>query len=76
MQEFDLQSELDRLRQLAGVLQGSGQAVEGNDSPLTHGGTDRAEYARRHNIKSGTDEWFKLWFARQRLTGEDPIPRD
>ena len=24
------------------------------------------------NIKPGTDEWFKLWFARTPLTGEKP----
>lgn len=28
---------------------------------------------REHNIKPGTDEWFKLWFSRPYLTGEKPI---
>lgn len=76
MEEFDL----DRLRKLAGIGLGSGGAEQhkdgtGQDSPLTYAGTERAEYARKHGIKPGTDEWFKLWFARQRLTGEDPMPK-
>lgn len=68
--------DLDRLRKLAGIAHGTGaEPITGDDSPLTHAGTERAEYARKHDIKPGTDEWFRLWFARQRLTGEDPMPR-
>lgn len=68
--------DLDRLRKLAGIQHSTGvEPITGNDSPMTHGGTERAEYARQHGIKPGTDEWFQLWFARQRLTGEDPMPR-
>lgn len=25
-----------------------------------------------HNVKPGTDAWFKLWFSRPTLTGEKP----
>lgn len=77
----DLAADLDRLRQLAGITLGTGgrQATQGQtteqDSVLTHAGTERAQYARRHDIKPGTEEWFRLWFARQPLTGEDPMPR-
>jgi|APGre2960657404_1045060.scaffolds.fasta_scaffold00133_36 hypothetical protein len=47
-----------------------------SESPVDgHVGTDKAEYQRQHNIRPGTDEWFKLWFARQSLTGEDPMPK-
>lgn len=38
-------------------------------------GTERAEYQHKHNIRPGTDEWFKLWFARPKLTGENPTPK-
>lgn len=45
-------------------------------SPITGQiGTDKAEYQRKHNIRPGSDEWFKLWFARPTLTGEDPMPK-
>jgi len=67
MKEIDLA----RLKKLAGINEKS----DGSDSPLTHGGTERAEYMRKNNIKPGTDEWFRLWFARPGLTGERPMPR-
>ena len=43
------------------------------DEPGTQG--DQAEYQRKHNVRPGTDEWFKLWFARPKLTGENPMPK-
>jgi hypothetical protein len=30
------------------------------------------KYQKDHNIKPGTDAWFKLWFSRENLTGEKP----
>jgi hypothetical protein len=42
---------------------------------LSYTGTAKAEYERKHNIKRGSDEWFKLWFARPNQTGEDPMPK-
>ena len=35
----------------------------------------KAEYQRKHNIKPGSAEWFKLWFAQPGLTGENPMPK-
>ena len=29
------------------------------------------KYQNDNNIKPGTDEWFKLWFAKPDVTGED-----
>ena len=43
---------------------------------ISNVGTDKGAYMRKHNIKSGTDEWFKLWFSRTGLTGEKPTPKD
>ena len=37
--------------------------------------TAKAEYQRKHDVRPGTDEWFKLWFAQPKLTGENPMPR-
>ena len=62
-------SDLDNLRKLAGIDKNA-------ESPITGEiGTNKAEYMRQHNIKPGTDEWFKLWFARPKLTGENPTPK-
>jgi len=62
--------DLERLKKLAGI--DSTVSVE-NDSPLTHGGTEKGEYMKKHNIRPGTEEWFKLWFARTGLTGEKSL---
>lgn len=69
MEEIDL----DKLRKLAGITNTRSDSV---DSPLTHGGTEKGEYMRKHNIQPGTDEWFKLWFSRPKLTGENPYGKN
>jgi len=66
--------EIERLKKLAGV----GEVSAGNSmgENLSYTGTAKAEYERKHNIKRGSDEWFKLWFARPNQTGEDPMPKN
>jgi hypothetical protein len=66
------QEAITRLRQLAGLTLGTGSKKDHAESPLTHGGTERGAYMKKHNIEPGTEEWFKLWFARPKLTGENP----
>ncbi len=34
---------------------------------------EKADLMRKHNIKPGTPEWFKLWFSLPYLTGEKPV---
>ena len=64
--------ELERIKKLAGVdnIQPS---IGENISQVA---TAKAEYQRKHDIKPGTQEWFKLWFAQPRLTGENPMPKN
>ncbi len=64
--------DLQTLRKLAGVNTDPGSM--GENISIT--GTEKAEYQRKHNIKSGSPEWFKLWFARPKLTGENPMPKN
>ena len=40
---------------------------------ISHTGTEKAELQRKHDIKPGTDAWFKLWFSLPYLTGEKPV---
>ena len=61
---------LNDLKKLAGI---DDQPSMGEN--LSYTGTEKARYQRKHNIQPGTDEWFKLWFARPKLTGENPMPR-
>ena len=65
--------ELDRIKQLAGVDKISTEDSIGENLSIT--GTEKAQYQRKHKIKTGSPEWFKLWFARPKLTGENPMPK-
>lgn len=73
--------ELARMKKLAGIDQlglmervNAERMSDGAESPVSGEiGTSKAEYQRKHNIRPGTDEWFRLWFARPNLTGEKPF---
>jgi hypothetical protein len=65
--------ELERIKQLAGVDKLPADQSMGEN--LSYVGTQKSQYQKKHNIQPGTDEWFKLWFAQPRLTGENPMPK-
>ncbi len=65
--------DIDELKRLAGVDKPVEEQSMGEN--LSYIGTAKAEYQRKHNIKPGTDEWFRLWFAQPNLTGENPMPK-
>ena len=44
---------------------------EGSNISIT--GNEKGELMKKHNIKPGTPEWFKLWFSLPYLTGEKPV---
>ena len=73
MEWNSIMDELERIKQLAGVSEVSAGNSMGEN--LSYTGTAKAEYERKHNIKRGSDEWFKLWFAQPGLTKEDPMPK-
>ena len=56
---------LDELKRLSGV-----NNIK-ETSPVQS--INKAQYMREHNIKPGSDEWFKLWFAKPQITGEAPF---
>jgi hypothetical protein len=58
--------ELERIKQLAGVSEVSAGNSMGEN--LSYTGTAKAEYERKHNIKRGSDEWFRLWEYRNSIT--------
>jgi hypothetical protein len=39
---------------------------------MSEQGTNLGQIQRERNIQPGTDEWFRLWFAKPKLTGEKP----
>ena len=48
------------------------QKTVNKGSNISVTGMEKAEIMKKNNIKPGTDEWFKLWFSRPYLTGENP----
>jgi len=44
-------------------------------SNISKTANEKAELMRKHNIKPGTEEWFKLWFSLPYMTGEKPIKK-
>ena len=55
---------IDDLKKLAGVNESTNPEIDTS--------INRGQIMRDRNIKPGTDEWFKLWFAKPKLTGEKP----
>lgn len=67
---------LEELKKLSGV----GRSIYANSrSPASAGsnisitGNEKAQLMKKHNIKPGTDAWFRLWFSLPFITGEKPI---
>ena len=65
--------DIERLKKLAGIDNLPTEDSMGENLSMI--GTRKSESQRKHKIKPGTDEWFKLWFAQPKLTGENPMPK-
>jgi hypothetical protein len=70
--------ELSRLKRLAGINEFKGfvkydpaDPMGGSNISIT--GNEKGELMKKHDIKPGTEEWFKLWFSKPYLTGEKPV---
>ena len=64
--------EIDQLKRLAGINEFKGlQPYGGSNISVT--GNAKGQLMKKHNIKPGTPQWFKLWFSQPYLTGEKPI---
>ena len=63
--------ELQMLKKLAGIGDTSALSPIGSNISLT--AAEKSRLMKEHNIKPGTDAWFRLWFSLPYLTGEKPI---
>ena len=67
--------EIQQLKMLAGIgnrpLMQEYRGYEGSNVSVT--GNEKAQLMKQHDIRPGTDAWFKLWFSKPYLTGEKPI---
>ena len=80
-------ADLMRIQQLAGVKSSSlletyadtladtpTPSAVGSIAPTTN--AEKRKIEHELNIKTGTPEWFRLWFAKPELTGEKPVGDD
>lgn len=67
--------DLQQLKLLAGInnraVMQEYKGFPGSNISVT--GNEKGELMKKHNIRPGTEEWFKLWFSKPYLTGEKPI---
>lgn len=71
--------DLARMQELAGIAEGRDKAAtatfnnpSGLRSPVAVA-NDKKQIEKEQNIKPGSPEWFRLWFAKPHLTGEKPV---
>ncbi len=68
-------NDIEQLKVLAGIgnraVMQEYKGFAGSNISVT--GNEKGELMKRHNIRPGTEEWFKLWFSKPYLTGEKPI---
>ena len=69
-----LEQQLNRLKVLSGIYKPY-LPEETQQENISYTGTEKSKLQKKHNIQPGTPEWFKLWFAQPKLTGEDPMPK-
>jgi hypothetical protein len=67
--------DLQQLKLLAGIgnraVMQEYRGFAGSNISVT--GNEKGELMKRHDIRPGTEEWFRLWFSKPWLTGEQPI---
>jgi hypothetical protein len=69
------EEQIKELKVLSGIYTPY-KTAEVKQENISHTGTEKSKYQKKHNIQTGTDEWFKLWFARPKLTGESPFGKE
>lgn len=66
--------DINQLKKLAGINEFKGLLpYRGSNISIT--GNEKGELMKKHKIKPGTPEWFKLWFSLPYMTGEKPIEK-
>ncbi len=69
---LDPNDPIHELKALSGVGQRP-QWKEYTGSNISHTANEKAQLMKKHDIKPGTPEWFKLWFSLPYMTGEKPV---
>jgi hypothetical protein len=65
--------EIERLKVLAGIKQEQLYTEYKVPDNISHTSQEKADFQKDKKIKPGDPAWFRLWFARPKLTGENPF---
>ena len=65
------EEDLNDLKILAGVKSNINIQLAEQQVNLTHTAMEKVNYMKENNIQPGTQEWFRLWFSRPYLTGDN-----
>lgn len=65
------EEDLNNLKILAGVKSNINIQLAEQQVNLTHTAMEKVNYMKENNIQPGTQEWFRLWFSRPYLTGDN-----
>ena len=67
--------DLQQLKLLAGIgnraVMQEYKGFAGSNISVT--GNEKGELMKKHDIRPGTEAWFRLWFSKPYLTSEKPI---
>ena len=67
--------DIEQLKTLAGIgnraVMQEYRGFAGSNISVT--GNEKGELMKKHDIRPGTEAWFKLWFSKPYLTGEKPV---
>jgi len=69
------EEQIKELKVLSGIYTPY-KTDEVHQENISYSGTEKSKHQKKNNIQPGTDEWFRLWFARPHLTGEDPYGKE
>jgi hypothetical protein len=68
-------NDIEQLKVLAGIgnraVMQEYKGFAGSNISVT--GNEKGELMKKHDIRPGTEAWFKLWFSKPYLTNEKPI---
>lgn len=78
---LDAGDPIHQIKKLAGLssINSVSSLIEynGDDIPATYAtpslANQKIQHQQENNIQPGTPEWFRLWFAKPDITGEDPF---
>ena len=72
---LDPMDPIHEMKKLAGIgnraVMQEYKGFAGSNISVT--GNEKGELMKKHDIRPGTEAWFKLWFSKPYLTSEKPI---